>query len=624
MTRAAAGPAPAVADALRLLDVDTLLLAVPDRCFPSRPDEDTGVGTSGSHGAADFLARVRRLGFTGIQLGPQGETSDVNASPYDGTLFSRSRMGVAPGWLVAVGLLEPQVVDALVAQRPRAAPDRLAYAYARRAHGAALDLAWAALGARAAAGDARARAVHAEVDAFARTHASWLERDALYEALQAAHAGASWRAWPDAERDLWLDLPEAAAHRAVLRRTHAATVARWAFGQWAAAAQHAALRVRLAELGMRVWGDMQVGPSEHDAWAYRALFLSGYALGAPPSRTTPEGQPWGYPVLDPGRPEAVAAFVAARAERMFADYDGVRIDHPQGLVCPWVYRPDAGDVHAAVRAGARLRDAPDLPDHPSLARFAIARREQLTRDPAVPRWADDWVTELEPAQVERYAWLALELTAAAHRHGRGADALACEVLSTCPYPLRRVLERLGLGRFRVTQKARLDDPTDVYRAEHAAPADWVMVGTHDTPPIWRRAPQWTDVRERAAYLAWRLAPDPGAQAALAADLAAHPTRLVSAHFADLFASRAQHVLVFFADAFGLAEVYNTPGTTAAENWSLRLPSDWAARLRRRLGDDAALNLPASLALAVRARHPAATALAAALDVEAAAWRAGAF
>jgi 4-alpha-glucanotransferase len=615
------GASTAVTDALRLLEVDTLLLGVPDRCFPSEADEDTGVGTAGTRGAAAFLARVRAFGFTGLQLGPQGETSDVNPSPYDGTLFSRSRMGVAPGWLVEAGLLDAAVVEALVAERPRGRPDRIAYAYARRAHGAALDLAWAALQERT---DAEARRLRDAVAAFAREHASWLERDALYEALQAAHGGASWRIWPDAERDLWLDVPGAPALRDRLRREHAATIRRWAFGQWAAAAQHAAVRARLADLGLAVWGDLQVGPSEHDAWAYRALFLDGYALGAPPSRTTPEGQPWGYPVLDPGQPDAVIAFMAARADRMFAAYDGVRIDHPQGLVCPWVYRPDPDDPHAAVRAGARLRDAPDLPDHPRLARFAIARRDQLNRDPTVPRWADDWVINLEPAQVERYAWLLEVLMSSARRHDRGIDTLACEVLSTCPYPLRRVLERLGLGRFRVTQKARLDDPSDVYRAEHAEPEDWVMVGTHDTPSIWRRAPEWTDVRERAAYLAWRLAPDPGAQAALAADLAAHPARLVTAHFADLFASRARHVLVFFADAFGIADLYNQPGTTAADNWSLRLPSDWLAQLRRRLADDAALNLPASLAMALRARHPAQTSLIAALEREAAAWRAGAF
>ncbi|MEJ2622764.1 MAG: hypothetical protein P8163_21750, partial [Candidatus Thiodiazotropha sp.] len=39
------------------------------------------------------------------------------------------------------------------------------------------------------------------------------------------------------------------------------------------------------------------------------------------------------------------------------------------------------------------------------------------------------------------------------------------------------------------------------------PEDWIMVGNHDTPPIWRLARQWLDegqARRQADYLAWRL------------------------------------------------------------------------------------------------------------------------
>src|SRR4029078_13539420 len=76
----------------------------------------------------------------------------------------------------------------------------------------------------------------------------------------------------------------------------------------------------------------------------------------------------------------------ARLDKMFAEYDGVRIDHPHALVCPWVYRADTPDPHAEVGRGARLFDSPD---HPALARFAIARKDQLPRDPRVARPADD-------------------------------------------------------------------------------------------------------------------------------------------------------------------------------------------------------------------------------------------
>src|SRR5262249_4337123 len=155
----------------------------------------------------------------------------------------------------------------------------------------------------------------------------------------------------------------------------------------------------------------------------------------------------------------------ARIDKAFAEYDGLRIDHPHGLVCPWVYRADAEDPALAVQEGARLHESPDLPDHPALARHAIARPAQL--DPAPRRYHDAWVRALEADQVARYALLFDAIAGAAGRHGRSMADLSCEVLSTMPLPLGRVLERHGLGRWRVAQKADLDDPADVYRAENA-------------------------------------------------------------------------------------------------------------------------------------------------------------
>src|SRR5262249_42936531 len=162
-------------------------------------------------------------------------------------------------------------------------------------------------------------------------------------------------------------------------------------------------------------------------------FLREYHIGAPPSRTNPDGQPWGYPVLDPDQYAAGPArdLVLARFSKMFADYDSVRIDHPHGLVCPWVYR------HDDVRTGARLFDSPDLPDHPELARYAIARPEQLDR--SLPRYADGWVRELDADQVTRYAVLVEALVASATRAGRDPHDLSFEVLSTMPMPLGAVL-----------------------------------------------------------------------------------------------------------------------------------------------------------------------------------------
>ncbi|HEY5926453.1 MAG TPA: hypothetical protein VIV11_32425 [Kofleriaceae bacterium] len=109
-----------IRDGLAKLGVKRLLLAIHDVSFPSDPDEDIGRGSPATKAAARLFAYARSLGFTGVQLGPQGQTSRSNPSPYDGTIFSRhvGNIGVASfrtggpfEGLLPPGFLETQLVD---------------------------------------------------------------------------------------------------------------------------------------------------------------------------------------------------------------------------------------------------------------------------------------------------------------------------------------------------------------------------------------------------------------------------------------------------------------------------------------------------------------------------------
>src|SRR5690606_25464241 len=117
-----------------------------------------------------------------------------------------------------------------------------------------------------------------------------------------------------------------------------------------------------------------------------------------------------------------------------------------------------------------------------------------------------WVTDLDDDQVARYAILVDALVDAARAQGRNPEDLSFEVLSTMPIALGRVLARHNLGRWRVTQKADLDDPDDVYRPETASRKDWLVLGNHDTAPIFAVIRDFTPLqRERwARHLAARL------------------------------------------------------------------------------------------------------------------------
>ena len=631
---------PPVLRALELLGKNKLFLAIHDGSFPADGDEELGRGTPYSRGGRRLAAFARRLGFNGLQLGAQGQTSRGNPSPYDGTAFSRNSLSISVGEMARdpelAGLVSEEQLQEELGRIPRDAGARVRYEPFCDSQMRLLKQAFLRLeDARSSQAGGR-RSLFGDLARFTRGNRVWLEPDSLYEALIEEHGSEDWRLWPEDEetgidRRLFCPAPgqelRAEERKKELRRSGAGPVSFYAFCQFLAHRQHRELQAEARSLGLELFADLQIGLSIRDAWALQSLFLPGYALGAPPSRTNPEGQPWGYPVFDPAgyrlggeRPGSatglrgggsqgeadtpgdgpVLRLMRRRIEKLFREYDGLRIDHPQGLVCPWVYRRDDPDPLHAVQHGARLFAAPDFVDHPRLAAYAIPRRSQLSADPEVPRYHDAWVTSLEPEQVERYGTLLTVLVGTARARGRGSRDVACEILSTLPYPLDRLIRLHGLGRFRVTQKADPRNPDDVYRSDNAESSDWVMLGTHDTPPIWALVERWFrdgQARDRAAYLARRLAPR-GAVSAWRREFLRDPGRLVHAEFADLLASRAEQVSVFFADLFGLKEVYNTPGSVGPENWSLRVPADYERSYPRQAARLRALNLPYALALAL--------------------------
>jgi 4-alpha-glucanotransferase len=168
------------------------------------------------------------------------------------------------------------------------------------------------------------------------------------------------------------------------------------------------------------------------------------------------------------------------------------------------------------------------------------------------------------------------------------------------------MEKYNVGRFRVTQKADVANLKDVYRSENAKPQDWIMVGNHDTKPIWLVAEEWHDSGQnfaRAAYLAERLIDDHQKQSVFTGKMAEDPCLLAQAQFADLFASPAENISVFMSDLLGLKDIYNIPGIMDDKNWRLRVPADYEQIYLQRLSKNKALNIPHALAMAIRAKRP---------------------
>src|SRR5690242_19843580 len=129
-------------DALRVLDVRNLNLTVHDASFPSDADEDIGRGAPGSSGGLRFLAFVRELGFTGIQLGPDGQPPPGDPSPYRGAAFPRNVLSIPLGALARDprwrGLLPAALLENVVGTRPEGSREHAAHDHAGRVHADAL------------------------------------------------------------------------------------------------------------------------------------------------------------------------------------------------------------------------------------------------------------------------------------------------------------------------------------------------------------------------------------------------------------------------------------------------------------------------------------------------------
>ena len=252
---------------------------------------------------------------------------------------------------------------------------------------------------------------------------------------------------------------------------------------------------------------------------------------------------------------------------------------------------------------ARAFDSPDGPD-PDLARWAIARHGDLAPAAHSP-FADDWVRQLDDAQVARYSRLFDVLVTLCEGRGAARDVFAAEVLSTCPYPLGRVFMRHGFGRFRVIQKADLTNSGDVYRTDLAQPDDWLL-GTHDSPPVSPVARGWLQdgyAPLRAAHLAERLIED-GRASRAAARFASSEGERLCASLADLFGSRAENVYVFVGDLFGESQPFNRPGVVHPDNWTFRLPEDFGEVYAERLREGRAFDIASALRLALTRKLPA--------------------
>ena len=586
--------------ALKTLDKKNFAFIIHGGSFPAAAGENTGFGSINSKGGREVIDFAKGI-FNAIQLGPAGKTKGCDSSPYTGTIFSGNPLFIDLKQLTTDewnNILSLETYNSIVECNPNKNINKTAYSYIYKKQNEALTEAWNNFKANGSA------ELKKEFESYKLENDYWLDKDSLYEALSLEHGNDYWPLWTS-EVDKNLFNPksneekiEYAKRINEISQKYSDAIEQYKFVQFVLNKQNEKTREYAKKAGIKMIADRQVAFSDRDTWAYQSLFLDGWMLGCPPDYFSKDGQAWGFPVMNPDRMynddgslDEGGILLKNLYKKMFRETPGgVRIDHIVGLIDPWVYK--AGKKPRIEQGAGRLYSSPE---HPELKKYAIARLEDL--DETLEADKEKRVKTLSKEQIHLYGRLIEKIViAAAEEEGLDKDAIVCEDLGTLTNPVAAVMKEYGLQGMRLTQFVVPEKPEHPYRCRNIDSRCWAMVGTHDNEPI----SMWADkmINTHEGYLHVKnLVEDLFAECDNKDDLITQLTKdadfLTQTKLVEMFASKAENVQIFFTDFFNIKDVYNRPGTSGDENWSLRLPDNF-----RELST---INLAKILKLAIIAR-----------------------
>jgi len=587
-----------IKDALKALGKENFALIIHGSSFPSKNGEDVGFGTFNSeagHALIDYASGI----FNAIQLGPAGKTKSSDSSPYCGTIFSGNPLFIDLKQLTTKewhNILSEDTFNRIVNENPRQNSGRTSYSYIHKAHNEAMKEAWNNF--------KGIKFLNKEFEKFKKENSSWLDNDALYEALSIENGNDYWYIWEN-ETDKNLMNPkndkEKKAYAKRIKEIQAKyedEIDFYKFCQFVLEIQNEETKKYALKKGIKMIADRQVAFSDRDAWAYQSLFLDGWYLGCPPDYFSKDGQAWGFPVMDPdkmfnadGSLGEGGILMKNLYKKMFKENPGgVRIDHIVGLIDPWVYK--AGKKPMPEQGAGRLYSSPE---HPELSRYAIPKTEDL--DFSLESDKEKRVKSLSDEQIKLYGRLIEKIViGAAKECGLDKNAIVCEDLGTLTNPVAAVMEKYELQGMRLTQFVLPEKPEHPYRCRNITENVWNMVGTHDNNPIALWAEKLINTHEgylHAKNLVEDLFPEANNKDDIIVRLTQDKDFLTFVKLSEIFASKAKNVQIFFTDFFQINETYNTPGTSGDQNWSLRLPNNFE--------EIEPINLGAMLKLAIQSR-----------------------
>ena len=600
-----------ISEALQVLGKKNLALILQGVSFPSKENENTGFGTYNSQGAKELFEYIKDV-FSAVQLGPCGKTKLSDSSPYTGTVFSKNPLFINLKELTTSKwdrILSQKTLDKIIEMNPNKGTNRAAYAYASENVELAANEFYKNFKKSAS------KNLKKEYENFKKENAFWLDKDALYEALSIENKSDYWPQWQnELDRTLFGTSDKKKSEKRIkdITKKYEDVIEKYKLEQFIVQKQSNETLEYCKKLGLKLIADRQVAFSDRDNWAYQSLFLEGWCLGCPPDYFSEDGQAWGFSVVDPdklfnkdGSLGEAGELLKKLYTKMFKENPGgVRIDHTVGLIDPWVYKK--GSLPKVEEGAGRLYSSPK---HPELAKYSIAREENINKTPIEGKFAtpDDekWIDNLSDEQVTLYGRMIEKIViASALEAGLDKNSIIAEDLGTLTYPVVQVMKKYGLQGMKLVQFVVPTEPQHPYRCRNIVPNSWVMVGTHDNEPIRMWASKMVNTEEVNPYiknLIEDLCSEFGNQDEVWHKMYSDEKYLAFMKLVECFASKSENVQIFFTDFFGINEVYNVPGTSGDPNWTLRLPNNFMEFYSEKLRSEEALNLPLVMIYAMKAR-----------------------
>lgn len=344
---------------LQLEDTSAIIF---DFNVPSKNGQNTGIGSTLSISMQDFIKFVKKMtGLNSIQLAPQGKITNGNRSPYSGTTFAFGEHIIDLSKLADKEygeLLDIEYVKKLDKDYPKDKNTReykTDYPYALENQQKALKLAFENFIKGINSKNPQIEKLYSEFENFKQENANWLDKETLFNALVKYYKTADINRWSNTDKNLYSsDITDEIRQNRIqeISSKYSEEIEYEKFVQFIADKQQKQSHISLNEQNINIYGDCLIGFSQSEMWGNKDCFHENLYYGGPDPNCTETNdiQAWGLPALDYrklgecnedgdlSKLGVVGKLLYNKFSEFFKRYDGIRVDAAWQFVTPFIYQ----------------------------------------------------------------------------------------------------------------------------------------------------------------------------------------------------------------------------------------------------------------------------------------------